>query len=283
MFNHRRITSVIMGRSGWRFSTVPVAAALMVALGASNAGAQECQTDADCGFGFRCHQEVISTTSSSVSGVSGTTTFGTTGGPFEPECGNSVCDETEDPESCPDDCGFASYCVGASCDADSDCAEDYSCQREGSIYSTTTTGSDVPVCGDYQCDESESEESCLNDCNTETTCQMARCKTDADCSEGYYCDPKGGSAVSSATTSGGGTEGSSYSIELYLSECLPLPSDGSGGNGTSGGPGPVWPPHKPPYPGCAVVGALPGGSAAFALLTGLFACGLVQRRRRNQA
>jgi len=300
MFNHQ-IRSDIAGGSRWRFSMgVPLAAALAVALGASTAGAQDCQSDADCGFGFRCHQEVISTTSSSGSTVS--TTVGTTGFPSEPVCGNSICEETEDPDSCPDDCGITSYCVGVSCESDSDCAEDYSCQREGGIYSTTTTGSDGPVCGDYACDDAESEESCLTDCNTATTCQVARCETDADCNEGFYCDPQGGSAVSSASTSGGGTDGSSYTIELYLSECLPMPTDGSGGNGpvvtggsvetastgdASGGTdsddGGHWPhwPHKP-HPGCAVAAASSSGSPFLAALAGLIACGFVQRRRRHQ-
>lgn len=300
MFNHQ-IRPDIIGRPSWRFSMgVSVAVALTVALGASTARAQDCQSDADCGFGFRCHQEVISTTSSSVSGAS--STVGTTGSPTEPECGNSFCEETEDPDSCPDDCGITSYCVGVSCESDSECAEDYSCQPEGGIYSTTTTGSDGPVCGDYACDDAESEESCWTDCNTATTCQVTRCATDADCNEGFYCDPRGGSAVSSATTSGGGTDGSSYTIELYLSECLPLPTDGSGGNGSGvsgssvqtastgdatggtdsdgGGHWPHWPPK--PHPGCSVAAAPSSGSPFLAALVGLFACGLVQRRRRNE-
>jgi len=305
MFNHQ-LRSDIGGGSRWRFSMgrfwmgVPLATALAVALGASTAAAQDCQSDADCGFGFRCHQEVISTTSSSVGSVS--TTVGTTGYPSEPECGNSMCEETEDPDSCPDDCGITSYCVGVSCESDSDCAEDYACQREGGIYSTTTTGSDGPVCGDYACDDAESEESCLTDCSTAMTCQIARCETDADCNEGFYCDPQGGSAVSSATSGG---DGSSYTIELYLSECLPMPTDGSGGNGSGvtggngdtgdtattggdatggtdsdgGGHWPHWPHHQP---GCAVAALPSSGSPVLAALAGVIACGFVQRRRRHQ-
>src|SRR5688500_16648200 len=165
MLNHQQRGSEIFGQQPWKFPAgVRIALALAVVLGASSARAQECQNDADCGFGFRCHQEEVSTTSSGATTV-GTTTVGTTGYPSEPECGDSICNETEDPETCAEDCGTISYCVGVSCESDSECAEDYSCQPEYGVYSTTTTGSDAPLCGDRNCEDGEEE--CDTDCSTE--------------------------------------------------------------------------------------------------------------------
>lgn len=306
MLNHQRRGEEVFGRQSWTIpAAVGAALGLVLVLGASSARAQECQSDADCGFGFRCNQQVISTTtngSASVTGVSATA-VGTTGYPPHLYCGDSVCSETEDPDVCPEDCGTISFCEGASCESDSECAEGYSCQPKYGIYSTTTTGSDGPLCGDRTCEEGE--EACDTDCSTELTCQVTRCETDADCGEGLYCDPKGGSAVAGVSGSSGGASGGT--IELYQSDCVPLPTDGAGGNstvvggvgtvggsglggshshgngngnGNGSGHGPPWPygPHR----GCALAAAPVSGSPLLAALAGLFACGLVQRRRRNE-
>lgn len=302
MLNHSECRLAVFEQQSWKFS-VPVGAALALAitLGAASARAQECESDADCGFGFRCHQEVISTTTSDGSSV---TTVGTTGLPAEPVCGDSICAEVEDPEICPEDCGIFGYCVGASCESSSECAEDYSCQPAGGVFSTTTTGSDGPLCGDLTCEDPESEDSCATDCSTERTCQETRCETDADCEDGFYCDPRGGSAVSSVGGSSGGSGGTSATLELYQSACLPLPTDGAGGNGSgvsgstvetsvasdsssgSNGTRGEHPGHQPPWPhgphwGCAVARASSSGSPFLPALAALFACGVVQRRRRN--
>lgn len=288
-------------------------------LAVAPAKAQMCETDADCGFGFSCHQQVVSHTSATGGVGTATSTVGTTGG--SPECGNAFCEETESVETCPDDCQLIGYCVGASCETDAECAEDYGCQPAGGVYSTTTTGGGVPLCGDGACDVSEDAETCAIDCSTERTCQVKRCETDADCDEGFYCDPKGGVAVASASASVGGGPGSSGTIELYQSQCLPY--DGGSGGGAStdagesvatasvGGPsstntsgavatvgGPTntsgsggghtgssghhWPwPRGPRHPGCSVHSAPAGGALPLAGLVGLIGWAQLRRRRRS--
>ncbi|UCC31345.1 MAG: hypothetical protein JSU86_03530 [Phycisphaerales bacterium] len=65
--------------------------------------------------------------------------LGDTGGPYSHCCGNSLCEEDEDPRNCPDDCGespaYETSChdgMDSECDGftdceDADCAEDSAC------------------------------------------------------------------------------------------------------------------------------------------------------------
>lgn len=311
-----------ISKLGVRNLVVGTMATFATLLAVAPAKAQMCETDEDCGFGFSCHQEVVSNTTTTGAGASATS-VGTTGSP--PWCGNAFCDETESNETCPEDCHLISYCVGASCETDTECAEDYSCQPAGGVYATTTTGGDQPLCGDRECDVSENADTCSMDCSTERTCQIKRCETDADCDEGFYCDLKGGVSVASVSGVGGGP-GSGGTIELYQSQCLP--SDGGSGGGAStdagdsntsatdgdpntsgvtggtatasgnvtggsasgsggshaGGNGHHWPwPRGPHRPGCSVAATPAGGALPLAGLFGLIAWAQIRRRSRSES
>ena len=109
-----------------------------------------------------------------------------------PECGDGICDETEDAASCPDDCAM----MGGDCETDADCEGDACRSPDGCVCAETPRGSacvptcetddDCPMvgqmqlicgeegycapdmmggeCGDGICDEAEDAASCPDDC-----------------------------------------------------------------------------------------------------------------------
>jgi sulfatase modifying factor 1 len=85
------------------------------------------------------------------------------------QCGNAVCESTEDPLACPGDC--ADLCGDALCSGDEDalsCPPD--CPRRcgdglcSGGETTVTCWPDCGVCGDDFCDPSENEATCEADC-----------------------------------------------------------------------------------------------------------------------
>src|SRR5688572_11288462 len=202
----RSVGSLACAKSAWSAPALVVA----ILFAADPAAAQECETDADCGFGFQCYSETLvgttnttaTTTNGGFDGSSsgGAPTSGSSGdsadgddagtdtstdGSSTPVCGDNQCQPGETWEACPADCERYSYCAGATCEADSDCAEGYQCQAGGGNTSGSPGGWE-PVCGDGLCDASEIE-SCESDCVS--ICQQVfdTCETDADCDEGYFC------------------------------------------------------------------------------------------------
>ncbi len=75
-------------------------------------------------------------------------------GECESECGDGTCDDDEDCESCPEDCGECeSECGDGTCDDDEDCE---SCPED--------CGECEPECGDGVCDDTEWCDTCPEDC-----------------------------------------------------------------------------------------------------------------------
>src|SRR6187455_2314219 len=166
---------IVRGKSAWSAPALVVA----VLFAANPAAAQECETDADCGFGFQCYSDtVIGTTTTGFSlpddsgdSESGDDTVdgsgeGSSGSPTL-VCGDNNCQSGETWEACPADCSRYTYCAGAVCEANSDCAEGYQCQAGGSNSSSGSSGGSV--CGDGLCDVSETD-NCDSDCATK--CQQ---------------------------------------------------------------------------------------------------------------
>ena len=73
-----------------------------------------------------------------------------------PTCGDSTCEADEDPWTCPEDCGPATFCGDATCDADEDAD---SCPEDCSI-------SVLPNCGDGTCEGDEDPWTCPEDCDS---------------------------------------------------------------------------------------------------------------------
>src|SRR5262249_37433421 len=152
---------------------------------AARASADECTTNADCGFGFSCETIVTSAISTGTGGIGGTgaggaagyaaasgsagTGFGgaATGGtssgaapggsggvgsapPPPAVCGNYYCETPlESPVTCPSDCVYTTVCAPATCSDDAQCAPGYSCPAPGSVG--TGGGPNVAFCGDMLC------------------------------------------------------------------------------------------------------------------------------------
>ncbi len=182
------------------------------------ASAQECQNDQDCGFGFQCYEDAP--------------TSADTSGGAAAVCGDEVCDPSEDADNCAEDC--STYCDGAVCESDVDCADGWECKWAGTSDAGTTAGTGTTGgggwCGDDTCDADESLDTCPKDCDPNRTCQVALrlCNDDADCAAGFYCDDER-SGVSAATSSDGG-------IVTYDGFCELL-GQGSGGTGGAGSGG----------------------------------------------
>lgn len=230
---------------------LPVAAGLLMAV--EPAGAQECETDADCGFGFECYSEtLVGGTSTSgttgggggyasggadTAGFSNDSSDGSTAGGPELTCGDEFCAYGETWESCPTDCERYTYCAGAVCDSDADCAPNYTCQGGGSnaasVSSGTTSGTGG-FCGDGSCDPAESDEqSCASDCSMSCQRLYLPCNADAECPSGYYCDrSQPGGSVGVTSSSGGEV------YEWYEGTCSVVgTTGGSGGGAGAGGAG----------------------------------------------
>src|SRR5690606_9361296 len=127
------------------------------------------------------------------------------------------------------------YCAGAVCESDSDCAQGYVCELGsfGTSGSTGTSGGGGAFCGDGLCDAAEDATSCALDCQQTCSLYTQLCNEDSECPSGYYCDLSQG--VSSVTvTSGSG--GDVY--EQWDGACmLNGTSGGSGGAGGGSGGG----------------------------------------------
>jgi len=78
----------------------------------------ECESNADCGEGYECGDEVGSNSS-----------FTSAGGSSSSVCGDGTCDFDEDNASCPDDCAVYRLCqpIQMTCSTDADCAEGFYC------------------------------------------------------------------------------------------------------------------------------------------------------------
>ncbi len=248
----------------------PFVAACLLLVRPAGAQELECETDADCGFGFQCQSETwytggadVTVTSTSGSGgfsgvggvgvggaggggdadtsvsSDGTAGYASSGG-AELVCGDDVCVYGETWESCPDDCQRFTYCVGATCSDDSDCAAGYLCEvGSGSNGGSGTTGGGIgggsSVCGDGFCDQSAGENptSCADDCQQTCSLYYQLCNGDEECPSGYYCDlSQSVSTVGTSNSSGGEV------YEQYDGACmLNGTSGGSGGAQGSGGSG----------------------------------------------
>ena len=95
-------------------------------------------------------------------------------------CGNQVCDETEDCETCPDDCGECGTCAGDPVCGDGICDEHC---KENCQSCSEDCGSCGPVCGDGICEEEEDCQSCDRDCFCEPVCGNGECEFGENCQE----------------------------------------------------------------------------------------------------
>jgi MYXO-CTERM domain-containing protein len=171
---------------------------LLVSAYTSNAFAQECDVDGDCGHGFVCLHHAASTATTG------------TGGSSASSCGDAICDLwNETVESCPEDCDKVQECVPVECTSNADCAAGYECAlayQQGSGTSGGSGGSNSSSCGNLICEDDENEQSCPDDCADVYECRVIQteCLSNADCAEGFHCyvdvpwDP-----ASSATSIGG--------------------------------------------------------------------------------
>jgi Tol biopolymer transport system component len=86
---------------------------------------------------------------------------------LEAKCPDSVCDVSEDPSTCPEDC----HCGDGACDADK--GEDaLSCPDD--CAKNKNTG---PFCGDGTCDADETTSNCQRDCTPEAVCGNGTCES----------------------------------------------------------------------------------------------------------
>lgn len=220
-------------KSAW----IAPAFAVALLLAANPAAAQECETDADCGFGFQCYSDTLvstttTTTGSSIPDGSGGTESSddsSSGGSGTPVCGDSLCEFGETWDACPADCERYTYCAGAVCEASADCAEGYQCQAGGG-NSGSSGGSSGSVCGDGLCDASETD-SCASDCVSKCQQVYDTCETDADCAEDSFCDFSQGVSSSAVTTTAG------EPIYEWLGVCAPNGTTGDTSGGTTGAAG----------------------------------------------
>ena len=95
-------------------------------------------------------------------------------------CGNQVCDETEDCQTCPDDCGECGTCAGDPVCGDGICDEHC---KENCQSCSEDCGSCGPVCGDGICEEEEDCQSCERDCFCEPVCGNGECEFGENCQE----------------------------------------------------------------------------------------------------
>jgi C1A family cysteine protease len=127
-----------------------------------------------------------------------------------PDCGNGVCDQGEDCNSCPGDCpsgsgsGDCSACFKGVCDGNChpvkegpDCADcspgwccgDGVCEGDEDGYNCAIDCGAPPVCGNFVCDPGEDPCNCPGDCgappSTETDCGDG---IDNDCDGPTDCD-----------------------------------------------------------------------------------------------
>ncbi|HOT09193.1 MAG TPA: metallophosphoesterase, partial [Polyangiaceae bacterium] len=118
-------------------------------------------------------------------------------------CGDSVCDESESCETCPEDCGDCedgpNFCGDFVCDDEEDCV---SCPEDcGDCFSEITCGDDIcsetescstcpedcgqcieSHCGDGQCSGIETCDTCPADCGPcKTSCGDGSCQEDENC------------------------------------------------------------------------------------------------------
>ncbi|HEX9622338.1 MAG TPA: hypothetical protein VF989_19470 [Polyangiaceae bacterium] len=168
-----------------------VVAASSLAPGNALAQDRECETDAECGFGFECYHHASS---------------GTTGG-GPAVCGNNICEHaSETIESCPTDCDRYTDCTPVECVTNSDCANEYVCE-DLPLPGVSATGG--PTCGDHVCNGSETRASCAEDCVPERRCRLPTtyCSSDDECPDGFHCAGSGSTTgvggFSSTTGSGG--------------------------------------------------------------------------------
>ncbi len=143
-----------------------------VVVHAYDAWSQTCWVD--CGSGDISYDEMLGCVCADpeTEWASGTTSDGMSN--CHPICGNGVCQDGEDSDSCPEDC---SWCGDGTCDADEDA---WSCPD------------DCGYCGDAYCAPNEDEWSCPDDCGY---CGDAYCAPNEDewscpddCGGGDFCD-----------------------------------------------------------------------------------------------
>jgi hypothetical protein len=135
-------------------------------------------------------------------------------------CGNGVCDEGENCNTCPEDClsgsgGTCGACFKGVCNGEchpvkegpdcADCAPSYCCgdgfcEGEENSYDCEVDCGAPPACGDGECNGAENQCTCPDDCgtppSTETSCSdgidndcdlITDCN-DGDCSDDPACD-----------------------------------------------------------------------------------------------
>ncbi|MBR9679338.1 MAG: hypothetical protein GON13_03660 [Nanoarchaeota archaeon] len=132
-----------------------------------------CITDGDCSSGYTCSTEGYCYDNSNY-------------------CGDGTCQDEEDCEQCPSDCGtcsVASVCGDGVCDADEDATNNF-CEADCTY---TTIGTDV--CGNEICEGSENCDNCYVDCCEDNTitveCGNGICEDGEDCgscSTDCWCD-----------------------------------------------------------------------------------------------
>jgi hypothetical protein len=227
--------------------------ALPVLFVATEASAQECLGDGECGQGFSCETVVTSAgfgnggaagtsgvggtgaaagTGSSTGGFAGT---GGTGAPLPTVCNDAICQTGETPENCPSDCKYSTVCAPATCTNDFDCAGDYYCPPVGSVG--TGGGPNVSFCGDLLCTPGSNEDqfTCPFDCDPNyRRCSPGYrgCQANTDCPGGYVCTFYGGTGGASGS---GGTGASGAPAGGQSSDEAPATGGiGAGGSGTGG-------------------------------------------------
>ncbi|MFO8100796.1 MAG: C1 family peptidase [Dehalococcoidia bacterium] len=93
-------------------------------------------------------------------------------------CGNGECEEGEDCEICPEDCGECGTCTGETVCGDGICDE--AC-GESCRSCPEDCGPCGPVCGDGICEEGEDCQSCPQDCPCEPVCGNGECEFGETC------------------------------------------------------------------------------------------------------